>query len=303
MSQLYFDLIDKERNVYELAQLFPQNRREVSTYIDVLQDPSTGLPLVLKNSSAQGKREYQINDNVIDFTESDTTSEEWKRMNEQFMNYHKSLSVYTLVNSAPINNYLSLKTGMGLMKDKKVLDVGGGTGHAHCSFFQYPETIEYFLLDPNLRLLHDQFFRIYPKLSFLKMAHILANAEYLPIKDQSFDVVLNLSAVDHFNDYKKFISEAYRVLKNGGTFFITSHLDVPESDEDSTKLKSKLFSLSFFERLTRYLYYRKYAVGSDDHTLHLENENPIKEALLKVGFKIQQQEVFKRHFYFVAIKE
>ena len=34
--------------------------------------------------------------------------------------------------------------------------------------------IEYFLLDPNLRLLHDQFIRIYPKLSYLDIipAHI-----------------------------------------------------------------------------------------------------------------------------------
>ena len=107
MSQLYFDLIDKEKNIYELAQLYPQNRREVSTYLEILQDPSTGLPLTMKNSSVQGKREYQIKDNVIDFTESDTTSEEWKKMNEQFMNYHKSLSVYTLINSAPINNSIT----------------------------------------------------------------------------------------------------------------------------------------------------------------------------------------------------
>ena len=59
------------------------------------------------------------------------------------------------------------------------------------------------------------------------MGHILANAEYLPIKDNSFDVVLNLSAVDHFDDYRRFIKESYRVLKKGGHFLITSHLDVP----------------------------------------------------------------------------
>ena len=183
MSKFYLDLIDKERNIYELAKLYSQNRKDVSSYIDILQDPKTGAPLKLDGSKLVGNREYAIDDNVPDFTEKETTSEEWKKLNAQFLNYHKSLSVYTLVNSMPIINYLSLKTGLGLIKDVKVLDVGGGTGHTHCSFFQYPETIEYYLLDPNLRLLHDQFLRFYPKLSFLKMGHILATAEFLPIKD------------------------------------------------------------------------------------------------------------------------
>jgi ubiquinone/menaquinone biosynthesis C-methylase UbiE len=302
MDNLYFDLIDKERNIYELATLYSQNRREVNTYLDILQDPKTGIPLRIEGNQLVGSRGYSIENNVPNFTDNDTNSELWKKLNGQFLNYHKSLSVYTAVNSTPIINYLSLKTEVGLMKNVKVLDVGGGTGHTHCSFFQFPETIEYFLLDPNLRLLHDQFLRFYPKLSFLKMAHILANAEFLPIKDNSFDVVLNLSAIDHFNDYKKFISEAYRVLKPGGTFLISSHLDIPESKEDSTKTSSKLFSFSFWERVSRYLYYKKYAVGNDDHTLHLENEKPIEEALLNVGFSIKRQEVFKRHFYFVVVK-
>ena len=45
------------------------------------------------------------------------------------------------------------------------------------------ETIDYFLVDPNIRLIHDQFIRLYPKLSYLKMSHIQANAEFLPIKE------------------------------------------------------------------------------------------------------------------------
>ena len=45
-------------------------------------------------------------------------------------------------------------------------------------------------MDPNIRLIHDQFIRLYPKLSYLKMSHIQANAEFLPIKKNSFDVVL-----------------------------------------------------------------------------------------------------------------
>jgi ubiquinone/menaquinone biosynthesis C-methylase UbiE len=134
------------------------------------------------------------------------------------------------------------------------------------------------------------------------MAHILANAEYLPIKDNSFDAVLNISSIDHMNDYKKFITECYRVLKKGGKFLISSHLDIPPSNNDSTKLLTKFFSNNFFERISRYLYYKKHSVGSDDHTLHLEDEKPIENALLESGFKIKKQLVFKKYFYFVAEK-
>lgn len=298
----YFDLIDVERNIYQLAELYPQNRREVESYLDILQDPSTGIDLHIENDKIIGDRAYVIENNVPDFTIQSSNTDDWIRLNKQFLNYHKSLSPYTLINSAPIINYLSLKSGIGLIKGGKVLDVGGGTGHTYCSFFQYPETIEYFLLDPNLRLLHDQFLRIYPKLSFLKIGHILAHAESLPIKENSFDVVLSLSAIDHLDDYKRFISEAFRVLKPGGKFMIYSHLDVPPAKEDVTTTKAKLFSHSFWERASRYLYLKKYAVGEDDHTLHLDNEVPIKDCLLDTGFEIKDQEVFKRYFYFVAIK-
>jgi ubiquinone/menaquinone biosynthesis C-methylase UbiE len=298
-----YKLIDKERNIYELADLYPQCRMEVAEYVDLLQDPIAQTSLTIEDTKLVGDNKYNIEDNVANFTVNDTTSDEWKRLNKQFLNYHKSLSVYTLLNAAPIINYIALKTEIGLLKNVKVLDVGGGTGHSHCSFFQFPETIEYYLLDPNLRLLHDQFIRLFPKLSNLKMGHILANAEYLPIKDNSFDVVINISAIDHLDDYKKFISEAFRVLKPGGKFLVSSHLDVPQKDEDKTKAKSKIFSSSFWERVSRYLYYRKHAVGSDDHTLHLEDGKPIEEALLESGFTIKKEEIFKRYFYFVAEKK
>jgi ubiquinone/menaquinone biosynthesis C-methylase UbiE len=302
-NDLYYNLIDRERNVYELAELYSQNRRNVNTYVNLLQDPYTGESVELKNEKLIGSKEFDIQEDVPNFTDNDLNSEEWNRLNEQFLNYHKSLSVYTAMNSTPIINYLSLETGFGLVKDVKVLDVGGGTGHTHCSFFQYPEKIEYFLLDPNLRLLHDQFIRLYPKLTFLEMAHILANAENLPIKDNSFDIVINLSAVDHFNDHKKFIDEVYRVLKSGGEFLISSHLDVDPNNDEKPSVFAKIFSPSFWERVARFLYYRKHAVGGDDHTLSLETEKPIEEALIESGFKIKSKKVFKRHFYFVAVKQ
>lgn len=301
-TQPYLELIDKERNIYELAELYDQNRKPVLDYINILQDPINGSELVLSKSKLKGSKDYEIYNNVPNFTFNELNSIEWKRLNKQFLNYHRSLSLYTLINSTPIINFLSLDTALGFKKNCKVLDVGGGTGHTHASFFQYPDEIDYFLLDPNLRLLHDQFIRIYPKLSYLPMAHILGNAEQLPFKENTFDLLLNISAVDHLEDYKKFIDEAFRVLKHGGEFLISSHLDVPIAKNDLTRKRDKLFSRSLWERIARYKYYKEYQVGDDDHTLHLQNIDPLEKSLIKTGFKICKTKVFKRYFYIVAIK-
>lgn len=301
-KELYFSMLDKERNIYELSNLYMQNRKKVDSYVDLLQDPSSQTKLKISNNQLEGDNNYEIVDNIPNFTKLSINSAEWTRLNKQFLNYHKSLSTYSLLNALPVLNYLSTQTGIAELKNVKVLDVGGGTGHTFASFFQFPETIDYFLLDPNLRLLHDQFLRVYPKLSFLEMAHILANAENLPIKDNSFDVVLSLSAVDHLDDYKKFISESHRVLKPGGKFLISSHLDVPPANVEKTNFVDKVFSPTLWERISRKLYLRKHSVGSDDHTLHLKDEKPIEEALIAAGYKIHKKEVFKRYFYFVAFK-
>lgn len=301
-TKLYFDMIDREKNIYQQSKLYRQIRRKVDTYLHLLMDPVNKQELKLCDDFLISKNKYKVTNDVPNFTKIDITSNEWEKLNTQFLNYHKSLSVYTLINSAPIINYLSIDSEIGILKNVKVLDIGGGTGHTLASFFHFPETIEYFLLDPNLRLLHDQFIRIYPKLSYLEMAHILANAENLPIVDNAFDVVLNISAIDHMDDYKKFISEAYRVLKKGGKFLISSHLDIPPHQEDKTKFMKKIFSNTFLERYIRYKYFKRYSVGKDDHTLHLKNEKPIEDALVNAGFKITKQKVFKRYFYFLAEK-
>ena len=92
------------------------------------------------------------------------------------------------------------------------------------------------------------------------------------------------------------------MLKPGGKFLISSHLDVPPANIEKTNFIDKVFSTTLRERISRKLYLRRNSVGSDDHTLHLEDEKPIEKALIAAGYKIHKKEVFKRYFYFVAVK-
>lgn len=310
-EQRFLNLIDRERNIYEPAELFSQNRFEVSEYLSDLVVPGQpDRPLHLEGSDlvcgVSGKK-FSVHDQVPYFTHSHSkdpsqNQSEWERLNKQFLNYHKSLSVYTLVNSAPMLAYLGLRSGMAGLRDQTVVDIGAGTGHAYASFFYYPETLKYYLVDPNLRLLHDQFIRIYPKLSLLKMGHMLAYAEELPFRNNFADLVMSLSAIDHFKDYKAFFREAFRIAKPGGKLFLSSHLDIPAAATDRTGLLSKLLTASLPERITRYIYFRRARVGDDDHTFHFKDTSPFTEAAEEAGFVVEKAEVFKRYFFVIARK-
>ena len=308
-TDLQIHLLKQERNIYQVAELYDQQRHEISNKLDVLASPEkvdgnlkiSGNKLICEQSNT----EYNIKNNVVDFCKNqfEKSEDEWARLNAQFMNYHKSLTIYTLINSVPLLNYISEKSGLGQLKNAKVVDIGAGTGHALCSFFQNPETLDYYLCDPNLRLLHDQFIRIYPRLSKLKLTHLLCYAEKLPFKSNSIDLVMSLSAIDHFKDYHAFFNEGYRICKPEGLIFISSHLDVPESKRvQKVSVQSKLFSYSFWERVARFIYYRKHKVGTDDHTQHFETIEPIEQAMNKAGFKTHSKEEFFGHFWIIGKK-
>ncbi len=50
---------------------------------------------------------------------------------------------------------------------------------------------------------------------------ILGEAEILPFKDKEFDIILCITAIHNFNNYKKAIKEMKRVIKDKGKIAIT----------------------------------------------------------------------------------
>lgn len=305
-AQMYNAMRKVHKNVYEPADLYEQNRREVKDYIENLRYP--GYPdeeLKINGESVENEHgTAEIQNDVVDFINKRDShnAEKWSELNKQFLNYHKSLTIYEIINGLASNNYLSIVSGMGDLQQKVVVDVGAGTGHVYASFFRNPETIEYYLLDPNLRLVHDFFLKMYPKLALHKIAHILSYAEQLPLKSEFADVVMSISAIDHYQDYEKFIAEAYRVLKQDGVLFIASHLDIAHARPSSHSGNKGKF-VSFLERITRYIYLRQNRVGHDDHTFHFENTDPIVHCIQKCGFTIVDNVMYDANFYIKAVKK
>ncbi len=283
LSKLFYDMIDQYRNIYENASLFPQNRLHPDEYAHLLKSEIN----------------FEVRDNVADYIlDSDKNNSNWSKQNKKFLNYHKSLTPATFFNSISIDHYIAAKTQLHKLSKVRVLDVGGGTGHFLCSFFRNPASLEYFLVDPNVREIHDQFVRMYPALLELKMRHIKAYAEQIPLIDECIDLVVSSSAIDHYKDYKLFIKESYRCLKSGGKILISSHLKKAKSKHKKT------WSISaFFEYLAKSFHRIRNRVAINDHVLEFSDTEQIEDVLKAAGFIINQSEIFKNYFYIVARKE
>jgi len=102
-------------------------------------------------------------------------------------------------------------------KNNKIIDVASGTGDIAklCSEYSRNEC-EMTCVEPNEKM----FLEGKKKLkNFDKIKWFLSPAEKLPFKDNSFDYYVISFGIRNVTDLNKSISEAYRVLKNGGRFF------------------------------------------------------------------------------------
>lgn len=87
----------------------------------------------------------------------------------------------------------------------KLLDVGCGTGFAKEVFSEF----DYTGIDPSKELLKQ-----------CKGKTVLGKAEKLPFSDETFDLVISVTALHHCN-LKKAINEIKRVVKRNGQIIIS----------------------------------------------------------------------------------
>jgi len=96
-------------------------------------------------------------------------------------------------------------------KKGKLLDIGCGAG-------DFPEAFNYYL--PNLKITAIDLSKKAiekAKKRNIKAKFIVASAEKLPFKDNSFDVVTCFDVLEHVKSPEKMLGEIQRVLKPGGT--------------------------------------------------------------------------------------
>ncbi len=116
------------------------------------------------------------------------------------MNYYNiiSKSYNELYKEEQLNKIKIILKELNLKDKEKVLDVGCGTAFYKNLFKNYTG------IDNSKGMLSKS------KTKNL----IYGNAENLPFKDKSFSVVICITAIHNFKDYKKSIKEMKRVCKN-----------------------------------------------------------------------------------------
>jgi SAM-dependent methyltransferase len=163
--------------------------------------------------------------------------------------------------------------GTNLFENKIVLDVGCGP-YGSVDFSGARTVVGVDPLGPSYR----RHCEITPGLIILS-----ADAERLPLLDDSFDVVISINALDHFHHPYDALEEMWRVCRPGGRFLLAT--DIEGTPRHPVKIRRA--------HLDEFFAHHRFTVVQQDAGLHLENDWPREmEIPLYVfdGFKQQEAE-------------
>lgn len=104
---------------------------------------------------------------------------------------------------------------LGNVRDKRILDVGAGTGRLAVQLAQFPGA-KVTALDVSEKMLE----RLYKKNNAIEI--MVGDGESLPFASGSFDIVVAAFFIVHLKDPKLFFDEVYRVLAPGGILLVTN---------------------------------------------------------------------------------
>jgi ubiquinone/menaquinone biosynthesis C-methylase UbiE len=120
-----------------------------------------------------------------------------------------------------------IKQKLKVNPEDKLLDVGCGTGVA-----TRPWRCKRFGIDPSKKLLEKA------KQADLDGNYALAPAEKIPFEDNSFDIVISITAIQNFDDIEKGLKEIKRVGKGR---FVLSFLKKSGKAEMIERLINHIF--------------------------------------------------------------
>ena len=106
-------------------------------------------------------------------------------------------------------------------KDWIALDVATGAGHTAAVFAPHVAKVIASDLTPEML---EQARKLAAEKSLANMETAIADAEALPFRDASFDLVTCRIAPHHFPRIAKFLTEVHRVLKPSGTFALVDNV-------------------------------------------------------------------------------
>ena len=160
-----------------------------------------------------------------------------------------------------------------------LIDVASGTGDIAKLFsIKNNNTSNITCIEPNLRMFEEGKKNLK---NFKNIKWIRAQAEKLPIKDNTFDVYTISYGIRNVTDINKTLSEALRVLKPGGRFMCL----------EFSKINNEILNFFYKQYSKTIPILGKYVVGTSqpyDYLINSINEfynqNELIELMIKNGF-------------------
>jgi ubiquinone/menaquinone biosynthesis C-methylase UbiE/uncharacterized protein YbaR (Trm112 family) len=197
--------------------------------VSLLCNPATHEPLRLVSREspegatgellvgAESGKSFPIRDGIpmfVDYAEVTGLNKQYQEV------YDRTATIYDL--GSRVRRFLvggwprkMILADLEIADADKVLEVSIGTGF---NVSLLPRKAEYFGLDISWGMLKRC--QMYMKKLGIDVELFLGNAEYLPFKDRTFDVVFHIGGINFFNDKARAIREMIRVAKPGTRILI-----------------------------------------------------------------------------------
>ncbi len=233
------------------------------------------------------------------------SSKLWDKGQQGFESFHKDQHVEDKLKHYldEINSVADIYTQEFHIQGS-ILDVGGHQGKLR-HFLSDQAVPLYVSIDPFLNVFENiqhqpNLLKAYPCLS-QPCNFLVAMAENLPFRSNSFDLVHMRSVIDHLEDPFKAFKEAYRVLKSNGNLMIG--LAMMEKLKEApalslwTKVKDKLKKEGIKGVAMKILKRLIHLADRDHHIFHF-TQAELVDLLSITGFKIEKQHWQKPPFNF-----
>lgn len=154
-----------------------------------------------------------------------------------------------------------------LKADMKIIDLGTGSGYLSFPIAQKYPNVSIIGLDIVEKALEVNR-SVAKEKNIRNISFISYNGIDFPFADSEFDMVISRYALHHFPDIQKSISEASRVIKRGGFFFVsdpTPNINDTSRFVDEYMQLKKIVTLSFIRKTNGCRYAEKMGCNSRNH--------------------------------------
>jgi ubiquinone/menaquinone biosynthesis C-methylase UbiE len=148
----------------------------------------------------------------------------------------EAMSYDSMDNTGPNRAFVERLVSLGACG--RILDIGTGPGHIPMLLVERLSDVTVVGIDMSQHMLRHAERRRVLSPHGARVEFRIADAKNLPFTRGSFDVVASNTILHHIADPRQFISEAWRVLKPGGTFLIRDLFRPPTPERASELVRT-----------------------------------------------------------------